>query len=186
MASTLIRRLGRPASSGVLSRLPALYRGVFSWSCGRRFHHSDPELWTREDHPKIKLSFVLRNGEKKIFYSPKDVSLLEAAQHEELDIEGACEASLACSTCHVILDKPMKPGSTERPTDKIRDWGEIYDGLEPPSEREEDMLDMAPQVCETSRLACQIRVDEKLTKGNIRLPNATRNFYVDGFKPSPH
>ncbi|KAK6587978.1 hypothetical protein RS030_71116 [Cryptosporidium xiaoi] len=134
----------------------------------RRFHHSDPELWKSNDCQKIKLSFILRNGEKKVVSSPKGVSLLEAAQHEDLDIEGACEASLACSTCHVILDK------------------EIYEKLDAPTEREEDMLDMAPQVCETSRLACQLKVDERLTHGNIKLPAITRNFYVDGFKPSTH
>ncbi|KAH8739094.1 ferredoxin-like protein Fd1 [Cryptosporidium ryanae] len=144
----------------VLSSLKcSLWRSYFYLP--RRFHHSDPELWESNNCKKI-------DGEKKVISSPKGVSLLEAAQHEDLDIEGACEASLACSTCHVILDK------------------EIYDKLDPPTEREEDMLDMAPQVCETSRLACQLKVDEKLTHGSIKLPMITRNFYVDGFKPSPH
>ncbi|KAH8584364.1 ferredoxin Fd1 [Cryptosporidium sp. chipmunk genotype I] len=167
MLNNLILRISKPISSGISSTLPCFGKRALLSSC-KRFFHSDPQLWSKEDHPKIKLSFILRSGEKKVFNAPKNVSLLEAAQHEELDIEGACEASLACSTCHVILDK------------------EVYNELEPPSEREEDMLDMAPQVCETSRLACQINVDERLTKGNIRLPNMTRNFYVDGFKPLPH
>ncbi|KAF7456672.1 2Fe-2S ferredoxin [Cryptosporidium felis] len=158
MLVNLARKVYRPFSSArTFLGLPALVGGGISRLCSRSLH-SDPEIWDREDHPKI-------SGEKREL---EGISLLEAAQHQELDIEGACEASLACSTCHVILDK------------------ETYDSLEPPSEREEDILDMAPQVCETSRLACQVEVNEKLSGGSIRLPMMTRNFYVDGFKPVPH
>ena len=81
---------------------------------------------------------------------------------------GACEASLACSTCHVIVDP------------------EYYSRLEEPVEDEEDMLDLAPALTPHSRLGCQIILDKHLDGIRVTLPPITRNFYVDGHKPQPH
>ena len=52
-------------------------------------------------------------------------SLLDLAHEHDVDMEGACEGSVACSTCHVILTP------------------EHYDRLEEPEDDENDMLDMA-------------------------------------------
>eukprot|EP00918_Siedleckia_nematoides_P098667 GHVU01215795.1.p1 GENE.GHVU01215795.1~~GHVU01215795.1.p1 ORF type:complete len:170 (-),score=13.44 GHVU01215795.1:892-1401(-) len=81
---------------------------------------------------------------------------------------GACEASLACSTCHVIVD------------------ADTYERLPEPSEREEDLLDLAPCLTETSRLCCQLYVSEELRGAEFTLPPMTRNFYVDGHVPDTH
>lgn len=74
----------------------------------------------------------------------------------------------ACSTCHLIL-----PPS-------------LYDALPEPSEDEEDMLDMAFGLTETSRLGCQITVTADMDGVVLEMPKATRNFYVDGHTPKPH
>ena len=74
----------------------------------------------------------------------------------------------ACSTCHIILPY------------------QIYDDLPEPSEDEEDMLDMAFGLMETSRLGCQVIVTEDMDELEIEMPKATRNFYVDGHVPKPH
>ena len=74
----------------------------------------------------------------------------------------------ACSTCHLIL-----------PAD-------LYRQLPDPSEDEEDMLDMAFGLTETSRLGCQITVTPAMDGVVLQMPKATRNFYVDGHKPKPH
>jgi ferredoxin len=95
-------------------------------------------------------------------------TLLKVAHRNGIDIEGACEGVCACSTCHVILNQ------------------ELYSSLPEPSEDEEDMLDMAFGLTNTSRLACQIDVREDMNGEVIRLPTATRNFYVDGHTPKPH
>lgn len=63
-------------------------------------------------------------------------SLLEVAHMNEIPVEGACEGSLACSTCHVIISK------------------KLFKQLEEPCEDEEDMLDLAPDLEDTSRLGC--------------------------------
>ena len=63
-------------------------------------------------------------------------TLLEVAHNNGIDLEGACESSLACSTCHVILEDGT------------------YDRLEEPCEEEEDLLDLAYGLTHTSRLGC--------------------------------
>lgn len=81
---------------------------------------------------------------------------------------GACEASLACSTCHVYVQE------------------EYYLKLSEPKEEEDDMLDMAPGLKPNSRLGCQIILSHKLEGMVLKLPSITRNFYVDGHVPQPH
>lgn len=95
-------------------------------------------------------------------------SLLEVAHANKIELEGACEGSLACSTCHVILDK------------------KVFNKLEEPSDREYDLLDQAYKPTPFSRLGCQVRVDQRLNDAIIRIPKATRNMAIDGYKPKPH
>jgi ferredoxin len=89
-------------------------------------------------------------------------------------MEGACEGVCACSTCHIILSQELY--------DQLMD--ETEDGAL--KEDEEDMLDMAFGLTNTSRLGCQIVVKENMDGCVLTLPKATRNFYVDGHKPTPH
>jgi ferredoxin len=63
---------------------------------------------------------------------------------------------------------------------------EAFDELPESSEDEEDMLDMAFGLRETSRLGCQVIVTEEMEGLVVEMPKATRNFYVDGHVPKPH
>jgi ferredoxin, 2Fe-2S len=101
--------------------------------------------------------FIEQDGTEKKVVAPLGLSVLEIAKQHDIDLEGACEGSLACSTCHVIVDE---------------DW---YDLLKPAEEAEEDMLDLAFGLEKTSRLGCQIIMTEKLDGIKLRLPSATRN-----------
>lgn len=83
-------------------------------------------------------------------------------------MEGACEASLACTTCHCYIAD------------------NYFSKLPTADEKEDDLLDLAPFLKENSRLGCQIILDKSLDGIEITLPAATRNFYVDGHKPKPH
>ena len=74
-----------------------------------------------------------------------------------IDLEGACEGSMACSTCHVIVDP---------------EW---YDKLRDASEEEEDMLDLTIGLKKTSRLGCQIRITEDLDGLKVALPKEHQN-----------
>jgi 2Fe-2S ferredoxin len=104
-----------------------------------------------------KMTFIERDGRRREVDAPLGLSVLEVARRHNIDIEGACEGSLACSTCHVIVDP---------------EW---YDLLTEPSEDEEDMLDLACNLTRTSRLGCQIIMTEELDGLTVALPAATRN-----------
>ena len=108
-----------------------------------------------------KMTFVERDGNRREVEAPLGLSVLEIAHKYGVDIEGACEGSLACSTCHVIVDP---------------EWYEI---LPDAKEDEEDMLDLAFGLTHTSRLGCQIIVTEELDGLTVSLPAATRNMLQD-------
>jgi 2Fe-2S ferredoxin len=104
-----------------------------------------------------KVIFIERNGTRREFDEPVGLSLLEVAHKHDIDLEGACEGSLACSTCHVVVEP---------------DW---YELLPDASEDEEDMLDLAFGLTKTSRLGCQIILAKELDGLTVRLPAGTRN-----------
>jgi ferredoxin, 2Fe-2S len=105
---------------------------------------------------KIKIIFI--EGEREIEVEDLvGLSILEVAHNNNIDLEGACEGSLACATCHVVLE------------DKI------YNKLDEPEEAEEDMLDLAFGLTHTSRLGCQVILTKELDGIRVKLPSATRN-----------
>ncbi|XP_051147107.1 adrenodoxin-like protein 2, mitochondrial [Andrographis paniculata] len=126
----------------------------------------DPEDNNAE---KINVTFVDKDGEETHVKVPVGMSMLEAAHENDIELEGACEGSLACSTCHVIVMDVDK-----------------YNNLPDPTDEENDMLDLAFGLTETSRLGCQIIAKPELDGLRLALPAATRNFAVDGYKPKPH
>ena len=104
--------------------------------------------------------FVLADGTEKEIQATNGLSVMEIAHKNDIPLEGACEGSLACSTCHVIVDE------------------QYFDMLDTPSEDEEDMLDLAFGLEATSRLGCQIKMCDGLDGLKVRLPSATRNVSV--------
>jgi 2Fe-2S ferredoxin len=75
---------------------------------------------------------------------------LDVAHENNVELEGACGGELACSTCHLIFDS------------------EVYKTLPPKEDEEDDMLDLAFEVTETSRLGCQILVREDFDGIKVR------------------
>ena len=108
-----------------------------------------------------KMVFIERDGNHKTVEAPIGLSVLEIAHSNNVDIEGACEGSLACSTCHVIVEQS---------------W---YDRLPEASEDEEDMLDLAFGLTSTSRLGCQLVISEDLDGLTVSLPGETRNMLLE-------
>ena len=104
-----------------------------------------------------KMVFVDTQGNRREVDAPNGLSVLEVAHKHGIDLEGACEGSLACSTCHVIIDPS---------------WFEV---LKDPTEDEEDMLDLAFGLTKTSRLGCQITMSEELDGLVVSLPPGSRN-----------
>ena len=108
-----------------------------------------------------QMTFIAADGSRRVVDAPLGDSVLDIAHENKIDIEGACEGSMACSTCHVIIDKK---------------W---YRRLEEVSEDEEDMLDLAFGLTRTSRLGCQIPLDDGLDGIVVSLPTAHHNLLDD-------
>ena len=104
-----------------------------------------------------KITFIDPNGSKKECDASNGLSVMEVAHLNGVDIEGACEGCMACSTCHVIVDP---------------DW---FEKLPAASDEEEDMLDLAFGLTRTSRLGCQITVSDDLDGLVVTLPTETHN-----------
>lgn len=110
--------------------------------------------------PKVK--FIEANGTIREVEAPLGMTLLEVTRHYGIELEGACEGSLACSTCHVVIDP---------------EW---YDRLSPPQPDEDDMLDLAFGLTRTSRLGCQITMTEDLDGLTVSIPEQTRHLVTMG------
>lgn len=108
-----------------------------------------------------KVIFI-ENGERKEIEAQNGLSILEVAHQNNINLEGACEGSLACSTCHVIVKNQSD-----------------FSKLEEASESEEDMLDLAFGVTTTSRLGCQIIVADDIDGIELIVPSETRNISGD-------
>lgn len=100
----------------------------------------------------VRVTFIQSDGSKVPAEGAAGSRLLELGQAAGLPLEGTCEGQMACSTCHVIV---------------ARDW---FDRLDPASDDEEDMLDLAAGVTRTSRLSCQIVLDEGMDGLEVTVP----------------
>ena len=107
-----------------------------------------------------KMVFIESDGTHQEVDAPAGSTILEIAHRNNIDIEGACEGVMACSTCHVIVE------------------AEWHGKLPQPEEDEEDMLDLAVGLTRTSRLGCQITLTEALDGLTVRLPPETHNMLL--------
>lgn len=138
----------------------------------------------RTDYGRINVSFIDKDGEKYDFQVSEGDNLLDIAQANDLEMEGefpvtlladqlnptdysigACGGSCACSTCHVIVED-----------------ADLYDRMPEPDDDENDMLDLAFGLTETSRLGCQVKMKKDLDGLVVRLPAMTRNLQASDFK----
>ncbi len=108
-----------------------------------------------------RVIFVSPDGARRELAVAAGKTVLDIAWENDIDIEGACEGAMACSTCHVIVAAA---------------W---FDLLPPASDDEEDMLDLAWGVRPRSRLGCQITITNALDGLELALPAETSN-QMDG------
>jgi 2Fe-2S ferredoxin len=101
-----------------------------------------------------RLIFETADGTRREVEANPDGSVMEAAlAHGVQGIVAECNGSLACATCHVLVD------------------GVIADALGPPVGAEDDMLDfVAVDRLPTSRLSCQVKVADCPEGAVIKLP----------------
>ncbi|CAB4443011.1 unnamed protein product [Rhizophagus irregularis] len=132
------------------------------FSNSRVFCHK--EITPPKEGEGVKINFITPEGEKITINANIGDSIMDITQAHDIDLECACEGSLACSTCHVIVDP------------------EYYDKLDEPTDEENDMLDLAFGLTETSRLGCQIVMRKDLDGITVTIPSATRNMRLEGKK----
>ncbi|KAM0258813.1 hypothetical protein ACHAQJ_003655 [Trichoderma viride] len=141
-------------------QLPLSHR-AFSTTTQQRHGHVTPpkageELW---------VTFIDKDGEEHRFAVSAGDNLLDIAQANDLEMEGACGGSCACSTCHVIVEGE-----------------DHFDKMPEPEDDENDMLDLAFGLTETSRLGCQVKMTKELDGLVVRLPSMTRNLQASDFQ----
>lgn len=153
----ILRRCGRVISnerraafSSSLVRLAATYSPMRTGDYQPRWYSSTPRTGYR-------LTFIEPSGEEIDVDFEEGDTILDVALDNDIEIEGACGGECACSTCHVILDK------------------ENFDLLEEPDEEEEDMLDLALGLTDTSRLGCQIKLTSNENGMRVTLPAETES-----------
>ena len=105
----------------------------------------------------VAVTFVGSDGAEQHVAGAAGDSLLAVAQAAGQPLEGTCEGQMACSTCHVIV---------------ASEW---FDRMKPATEDEEDLLDIAAHATRTSRLACQITLDDTLHGLVVRIPSSAND-----------
>ncbi len=100
-----------------------------------------------------KITFIQHDGQSQVVDAEDGLTVMEAAKKALVPgIEAECGGACACATCHVYVDDA---------------WREK---VGKPAEMEEDMLDFAFDVRDSSRLSCQIKVTSELDGLVLRVP----------------
>ncbi|CCE83251.1 Piso0_003823 [Millerozyma farinosa CBS 7064] len=166
MIRSLVRITRGPSVRANIKFVPTAQRICIPFSRG--FHYSAPRNHGHIKQPKpgeeLKITFITKEGEQHTYEVAEGDNILDIAQAHNLDMEGACGGSCACSTCHIIVDP------------------EYYDAIPEPDDDENDMLDLAFGLTETSRLGCQVVMTKELDGIRVALPAMTRNLQQKDFK----
>lgn len=116
-----------------------------------RFMSSDISITNSKQLEKeIKVVF----GSQKVVKTSPGKSLYDVVMENNLDFDGfgSCGATLCCTTCHLIIKESD------------------YNKLQPPSEEELNMLDLAEGLCDTSRLGCQVILPKNIDSLEVEVP----------------
>ncbi|KAE8750402.1 hypothetical protein FOCC_FOCC002961 [Frankliniella occidentalis] len=141
--------MAQSALRGLCSRAQSFRLFVVPQRC----HSLSRPLFKKED---VEVTFIKASGEAIKTKGKEGDSLLDVVVNNNIDLDGfgACEGTLTCSTCHLIF--------------KQNDFDELP---EKPTDEELDMLDLAYELTETSRLGCQINLSKKLNGLEVKVPS---------------
>lgn len=136
----------------VCSRVLGISRPLKLFAVPQRCHSLTRPLYKKEE---VEVTFTKASGEVIKTKGKEGDSLLDVVVNNNIDLDGfgACEGTLTCSTCHLIFKKEDFDGLPDKPTDE-----------------ELDMLDLAYDLTETSRLGCQVNLTKKLNGLEVKVP----------------
>jgi len=108
----------------------------------------------------VRVTFIKQSGERLSVDGKEGDNLLDVVVNNNVDLDGfgACEGTLACSTCHLIFSKEDYEKIPEKPTDE-----------------ELDMLDLAYDLCDTSRLGCQVYLTKEFEGLEVKVPSGVND-----------
>lgn len=159
-AGVISQQASKIVTASSPSWLPS-HRRPFSSTPVAHHGHLDPPKPGEER----RVTFIDKDGQSNTFVVADGDNLLDIALANDIEMEGACGGSCACSTCHVIVEDEA-----------------MYDKMDEPDDDENDMLDLAFGLTETSRLGCQVKMTKELDGLVVRLPSMTRNLQASDFK----
>ena len=100
-----------------------------------------------------KITFIEHSGTKHEVEAEAGMTVMEVAVKNTVPgIEAECGGACACATCHVYVEEAWREATGQ------------------PEEMEEDMLDFAFDVRDSSRLSCQIKVTDDLDGLVVNVP----------------
>jgi ferredoxin-2, mitochondrial len=104
----------------------------------------------------VNIKFRL-GGETVNVQAKEGETILDIRRRVEIAryLECACEGALACATCHVVVDPAFYLKTIE---------------VDPISDDEKDLLDLAEGLSETSRLSCQIKIKRSMEGMTLIIP----------------
>jgi 2Fe-2S ferredoxin len=103
------------------------------------------------------ITFIQKDGTEQTIEAEENWSIMQVAVENSIKgIEGACGGSMACATCHVYIDEAWEDRVTAEDNEQ--------------TDEEEDMLDLAFNVEDNSRLGCQVKLTQALDGLIVRLP----------------
>lgn len=114
----------------------------------RVYHTTNPFL-----ADKVPITYVYPDGQERPVEAEIGMNLLDVAHANDIELEGACGGELACATCHLIFEE------------------EVYGSLPEKVDEEDDMLDLAFELTDTSRLGCQIPASQILAGTKVKIPD---------------
>lgn len=174
-AAAVIAQLAKPewGASGAGGLLALSQRLAGRWEVGEDAGLAslvaavERELATTAGKASVQFIVEPAQGEPFACTGLEAMSIKDVAEHGDGDgaallgelLECACSGVMACSTCHVHVDP---------------DW---VDAVGPPSEDEEDMLDLAFDRRDNSRLGCQLLLRSDLKGMRIRIPSGANNLF---------
>ena len=101
-----------------------------------------------------KIIYVSKQGERTEVLVDNGYTVMEGAVNNDIDgMPAECGGACACATCHVYIDKKWENKLPKKEDSEI------------------DMLDMAFEPNEFSRLGCQIIISEDLDGLVVKMPS---------------
>lgn len=101
----------------------------------------------------VDITFIERDGTRRRISARGGSTLMEAAVAQGIEgIEAECGGACSCATCHVHV---------------APDWWAV---VGPPSPNENELLELAEDRTERSRLSCQISLTDALDGLEVAIP----------------